>query len=245
MGRWAGERYRHMDSKRKEQILRVVIELFEKRRRQLEPGLDRQVIDLDLLPTDLNAIATLLGLKVKSQDDLDGSTPLSSETLGAVYRELKEIRIAGGKKHTRQRFTLAHELGHYLLHHQLVSYREVLTPGQGGDPTKRSAIEQEADFFAAELLMPTQSVRRVFTAQYFGGPIDGTRASDDIAFFLSQGPHRKFSASEIVRLGRHERARLFARIGTYGGVPFKPICEVFDVSVEAMAYRLEELGLVY
>ncbi|MFZ0244404.1 ImmA/IrrE family metallo-endopeptidase [Candidatus Binatus sp.] len=231
-----------MDSERREHILRAVVEVIEKLRRQLEAGLDRQVIDFDLLPTDLDAIATSLGLKVKIENELDGSTALASETLGAVYRKRKEIQIAGGKKHTRQRFTLAHELGHYLLHDQLVSYREVLAPSEAVDATNRPAIEQEADFFAVELLMPARSVGRVFQ-QYFGGPINGTVASDDVAHFLSQG-HRPFSASEIVRMGKHERARLFARIATYAGVQFKPICEVFDVSMEAMAIRLENLGLV-
>jgi hypothetical protein len=231
-----GERERKMDSRREEHILRIVTEVIEKLRRQLDAGLDRQVVDFDLLPTDLDAIATFLGLKVKSADEIDGSTSRASETLGAVYRERKEIHIAGGKQHTRQRFTFAHELGHYLLHDQLVSYRE-------GEPTNKPAVEQEADFFAAELLMPAQSVRRVFS-QYFGGPIDGTVANDDIAFFLSLGPHRKFSANEIVRIGRDERAKLFARIGTYAGVHFNPMCEVFDVSVESMAIRLKHLGLV-
>jgi Zn-dependent peptidase ImmA (M78 family) len=233
----------HMNAERKNHILRIVFQVIEKLKCQLEAGLDRQVIDFDLLPTDLDAIATSLGLKVETEDDLDGPTPRASETLGAVYRKKKEIQIAGGKKHTRQRFTLAHELGHYLLHDQLVSYREVLAPNEAGDRSNKPEIEQEADFFAVELLMPAQSVRRVFE-QYFGGPINGTVANDDIAHFLSQD-HRPFSASEIVRMGRHERARLFARIATYAGVQFKPICEVFDVSVEAMAYRLEGLGLVY
>jgi hypothetical protein len=232
-----------MDSERKEHILQVVTEVIERLRRQLDARLERRVVDFDLLPTDLDAIATLLGLKVKSGGEIDGSTSRASETLGAVYRERKEIHIASGKKHTRQRFTFAHELGHYLLHDQLVSYREAQAPSETGEPTNKPAVEQEADFFAAELLMPAQSVRRVF-AQYFGGPMDGAVANDDVAFFLSQGPHRKFSASEIVRIGRDERAKLFARIGTYAGVHFNPMCEVFDVSVEAMANRLKHLGLV-
>jgi len=174
-----------MDSERREHILRAVVEVIEKLRRQLEAGLDRQVIDFDLLPTDLDAIATSLGLKVKIENELDGSTALASETLGAVYRKRKEIQIAGGKKHTRQRFTLAHELGHYLLHDQLVSYREVLAPSEAVDATNRPAIEQEADFFAVELLMPARSVGRVFQ-QYFGGPINGTVASDDVAHFSAK-----------------------------------------------------------
>jgi hypothetical protein len=230
-----------MTSERKDQILRLVSGVIEKLKRQLDAGLDRQATEFDLLPVDLNAIATSLGLKIITTERLDGSTPAASETSGAIYRKRKEILIAGGDRHTRQQFTKAHELGHYLLHDQLVSFREDLT---SSDSANKPAIEEDADFFAAELLMPAQSVKRIFF-QYFGGPIDGTVASDDIAYFLSQEPHRKFSASEIVRMGKDGRARLFARIGTYAGVLFNPMCEVFDVSIEAMAIRLKkDLGLV-
>jgi Zn-dependent peptidase ImmA (M78 family) len=229
-----------MTSERKDQILRIVSGVIEKLRRQLDAGLDRQATEFDLLPIDLNAIATSLGLKIITRERLDGSTPTGSETSGAIYRKRKEILIAAGDKHTRQQFTKAHELGHYLLHDQLENFREVLASSDRGN---KPTIEQDADFFAAELLMPVQLVKRIFL-QYFGGSIDGTVPNDDIAFFLSQVPHRKFSASEIVKMGKDERAKLFARIGTYAGVHFNPMCEVFDVSVEAMANRLKDLGLV-
>ena len=56
----------------------------------------------------------------------------------------------------RQRFTLAHELGHYFLHSQ-----------QGSKPLKAfrlgtSMAEQEANYFAAELLMPEEMFRADF-----------------------------------------------------------------------------------
>lgn len=230
-----------MNSERRIEILRVVDGTIERLRRHLEASLDRQVTDFDLLPRDLYAIASLHGLKVKNEEELEGSM-VASETLGAFDRESKEVLIAAGKLHTRQRFTLAHELGHYLLHKQMKSFREKILGSEVGSSVKPE-IEQEADFFAAQLVKPERLVLRIFD-KYFGGPIDGTVLNDDVAFFLSQGPHRKFSASEIVRLGKHERAKLFARIGTYRGVHFKPMCEVFDVSMEAMANSLKDLGLV-
>jgi hypothetical protein len=231
-----------MNSERRIEILRVVNGTIERLKRQLETSLDRQVTDFDLLPRDLYAIASLLGLKVNSEEELDGST-VAAETLGAFDRERKEILIAAGKRHTRQRFTFAHELGHYLLHNQMKSFRERFPANEDGSSVKKTEIEQEADFFAAQLVKPDHLVLRIFD-NYFGGPIDGTLPNDDVAFFLSQVPHRKFSASEIVRLGKHERAKLFARIGTYRGIHFKPMCEVFDVSVEAMANSLKDLELV-
>jgi len=49
----------------------------------------------------------------------------------------------------RQRFSIAHEYGHYLLHHTH-SLNETRYPA----PTSSKAIEDEADLFASSLLVP-------------------------------------------------------------------------------------------
>jgi Zn-dependent peptidase ImmA (M78 family) len=58
----------------------------------------------------------------------------------------------------RQRFTVAHELGHHELHRQggaplLIADKDIF--GRGGDP-----IEQEANAFAGHLLMPDPAIAR-------------------------------------------------------------------------------------
>jgi Zn-dependent peptidase ImmA (M78 family) len=64
-----------------------------------------------------------------------------------------------GRKH----FTIAHELGHYFLLHQLkqnafyCSKNEIVEEGLWKDP-----IEQEANYFASCLLMPEEKVRNAF-----------------------------------------------------------------------------------
>jgi Zn-dependent peptidase ImmA (M78 family) len=55
---------------------------------------------------------------------------------------------------TRQRFTVAHELGHYYLRHARGSFAE---------PGGASRQEREAERFAAYLLMPAAWVRRYWT----------------------------------------------------------------------------------
>lgn len=66
-----------------------------------------------------------------------------------------------GRKH----FTIAHELGHYFLLHQLkqnafyCSKNEIVEEGFWKDP-----IEQEANHFASCLLMPEEKVRNAFLA---------------------------------------------------------------------------------
>jgi len=50
----------------------------------------------------------------------------------------------------RQRFTIAHELGHYFLHHDSNSETDAIISFRG----ERNNLEFQADQFAAELLMP-------------------------------------------------------------------------------------------
>ena len=60
----------------------------------------------------------------------------------------------------RQRFTIAHELGHFVLHPQqdaFVDFRKERTPGE-----ERSPRERQADMFAAALLMPRKSLLKDF-----------------------------------------------------------------------------------
>lgn len=64
-----------------------------------------------------------------------------------------------GRKH----FTIAHELGHYFLQHQLhqnsifCNNKDILEQGHQSNP-----IEREANYFASCLLMPEEKVRNTF-----------------------------------------------------------------------------------
>jgi Zn-dependent peptidase ImmA (M78 family)/transcriptional regulator with XRE-family HTH domain len=60
------------------------------------------------------------------------------------------IIITGGKPGDRQRFTLAHELGHLVMHHSF--------------PKGLSNVEHEADQFASEFLLPEDAMRRDIVA---------------------------------------------------------------------------------
>lgn len=60
------------------------------------------------------------------------------------------IFVAPGRGNGRRRFSIAHELGHFLLHRDLIAAG--MTPGP--------QHEREANEFAAELLMPEEVIRR-------------------------------------------------------------------------------------
>jgi Zn-dependent peptidase ImmA (M78 family)/transcriptional regulator with XRE-family HTH domain len=68
---------------------------------------------------------------------------------------------------TRQRFTLAHELGHYLLRHIdkfYIDFGGELSPAvTGGHPKYDWRAERAANDFAANLLMPASTVRAEHT----------------------------------------------------------------------------------
>ncbi|MFM8932629.1 MAG: ImmA/IrrE family metallo-endopeptidase [Gemmataceae bacterium] len=71
---------------------------------------------------------------------------------------------------TRRRFTMAHELGHHLLHRprmQSGMLRYDLAAEDGGHLSESALkqIEDEADLFAANMLMPEQWVRAWFVHQ--------------------------------------------------------------------------------
>lgn len=101
---------------------------------------------------------------IKSNDELE----LSFKDLGINDAYIKRIadnrfEIAVNSKHhpNRQRFSMAHEYAHYLLHRGKI---DSMPEGErilhrNGD---RNSIEYQANTFAAELLMPEVLVRRAF-----------------------------------------------------------------------------------
>jgi len=108
-------------------------------------------------PVQPEVIARKLGARMLYTDFED-------EISGVLYRDKGATIIAVNSLHhpNRQRFTVAHEVGHLVLHHMDThvdkAYRMVLrdsTSSQATDPR-----EIEANQFAAELLMPETMVER-------------------------------------------------------------------------------------
>ncbi len=90
--------------------------------------------------------------------------PLPGELSGMVHRASEGRAIIGvNSLHaaTRQRFTIAHELGHLLLHRDEMTHVDDKNPIAFRDRTSSSASDEreiEANQFAAELLMPTSMI---------------------------------------------------------------------------------------
>lgn len=108
-------------------------------------------------PVKVKDIAEALGIEVKLEE-------VDDDLSGFLYRERKSGRtvIGANANHhkNRQNFTIAHELGHYLLHEGETVHLDSKKPGytiQLRNPmssTGEDLSEREANLFAAELLMP-------------------------------------------------------------------------------------------
>lgn len=199
---------------------------------------------------DLVAICKFLGLKVEYVEELGGvhlHNPWAArgiEVSGRLERLKRTIVISLAFPLEYQRYTLAHEIAHWIFHPGLVHHREEANLDGRTSEHQSKPEEREAQIFAAALLMPDENVTREFNAR-FGGPIDSTVAADDLAYFLSVGSRTKIQASALRHMPTAKKAELFARCTSFEGRYFVSIAENFEVSIEAMAYSLEKLGLVY
>lgn len=101
----------------------------------------------------------------------DGLTWFEAET-DDFFIHLNTNRTRNNKpKSVKGRFTLAHELGHYFVpHHRLGLMNGELKPhGSFNFLTNQSAwqLERDADAFASNLLMPTNSVKEFIKGRRF------------------------------------------------------------------------------
>jgi Zn-dependent peptidase ImmA (M78 family) len=122
------------------------------------------------LPIDVEAIARRRGARVVYE-------PMARDLSGLLYRDGDTVVIGVNSIHApvRQRFTIAHEVGHLVLHdgrpvvldHVVrVNFRDP----QSGTATNREEID--ANRFAAELLMPRDLVLdEVRRSQDAGAPM--------------------------------------------------------------------------
>jgi len=79
---------------------------------------------------------------------------------GCIFYKENAIFVDVELSPTRLKFTLAHELGHYLLRHQTQEgmYADKKASYRGKDKNNE---ERAADIFAAELLMPEHEMRKL------------------------------------------------------------------------------------
>ncbi|WP_186288444.1 ImmA/IrrE family metallo-endopeptidase [Burkholderia gladioli] len=113
--------------------------------------------------SDLQSLVERLGGQMRYQDiwELESSESGSIEVRGDKDFV---ITIAAHTSRARDRFTIAHELGHYFLHYRLPKLK-----GKDSGPLRAARYggdqaEVEANWFAASFLMPEGPFKEAFQA---------------------------------------------------------------------------------
>jgi Zn-dependent peptidase ImmA (M78 family) len=120
----------------------------------------------DKLPVDVEAICKELGISIQRDDFKKINKKFNKHVSGVIYIKdnSKIIFINRDDSPQRQRFTIAHELGHYMLHR---NNERLLTDGvMISFRAFKNALEYEADDYAAKLLMPEKHVRDYYDNMY-------------------------------------------------------------------------------
>jgi len=111
------------------------------------------------LPVNVENIASKLGVKVsilspwiRENDGLSGLAEIDSNGNRVIYFNNSESK-------NRQRFTMAHELGHHALNH--VNPQNPCFRDDSNTFNSNSSVwqEREANNFAAQLLMPLDAIK--------------------------------------------------------------------------------------
>lgn len=129
-------------------------------------------------PVDVYKIADSLGLRVETLElgnDISGK--IERSWFGGGYIASLNTKHAA----TRRRFTLAHEIAHFVLH------RDMIGDGIADDAMYRSArgseIERQANAYAATILMPAPLVKLAFRSgtKSFSGMAHAFDVSPEVA----------------------------------------------------------------
>ena len=156
---------------------------------------------------------------------------------GFLDRPKKLVGLADHQPFRTKRFTLAHEVGHILLHHRLHHHRELPLHGMTEPREPADLIEREANHFAGCFLVPSKQLKLAFAASF---NVDCLTLTDDVAFellgagFMSlmNGPYESLAFERLVAQAQRFRSRHFGSLH-----------DLFAVSPTTLAIRLRQVGL--
>lgn len=159
----------------------------------------------------------------------------SSDVLGATWIKEETVRIDESLDPTntpylegRYNYTVAHEIGHWVLHRPLLIREEnqgSLFDSEGPEAIvcrssqKKEPMEVQADLFASYLLMPEDRVRETWRDMFGSG-------TPRITFNMNKGAQHIGSIMHPIS----DNAKMMAKR--------------FKVSSQAMQIRLEKLGFI-
>lgn len=160
----------------------------------------------------------------------------SFEVAGVIDTAKKYVEVSQNFSNETIAFTIAHELGHALLHPNQVLHRE--RPIDGSNTNSQKDIkEMQADRFAACFLMPRKLVINQFETRF---NVKKIHLDNRTAMEFGM----KLSDLQMQCRTPRDFARVIANVTQVTYNTFQSLANQFGVSAEAMAIRLEELDLV-
>jgi len=187
---------------------------------------------------DIGKALELVGYRLELRDSLGFQVARKGqiEVAGLIDRDRRLVAVSNQFSGPSLAFTMAHELGHAVLHPEGGGVHRDRSRDVPGLP--RDADEVEADLFAVQFLMPERLVRERFEARFGRAPFVLDEAT---AFALIKRNHdvanERFPTLRAL-------SRCLANVEAYNTRNFESMASLFGVSVVSMAIRLEELGLV-
>jgi Zn-dependent peptidase ImmA (M78 family) len=214
-----------------QRALHVQREMWDKQS-VLWPG--QKVHRLDLC--EPRVVAQYLGYVVQ-EGFISGDARAGYRFGGFVNRELGVVAVSDHQGERAKRFTLAHEIGHLELHPGIHHHREL--PMQGLEPREPADWkEREANHYAGCLLVPTAVLVKAFQGAF---RVKTLKLTDEIAWEMLGEEY-----AQLTNAPPQSRAlaRLIAKANRFRGRHFGPLHDLFKVSDQTMAIRLEQTGLV-
>lgn len=159
------------------------------------------------------------------------------EIAGLINQANRLVVISDKFPEPIRRFTGAHELAHALFHNQQIQHRDL--PLDNSGPYRLRAFDEKvADKGATYFLMPKKDVIKQFLLRF---RISSLSINEETSFNLTRG-----NVSDLKRECKNLRqfSRKLSSVESYDGQRFESLAQRFNVSVQAMAIRLEQLNLL-
>lgn len=216
-----------------EEALEVQREMWD-RQVSIWPGKRVQRLDC----CDPWEVAKYLNFHVQEGDLSFPNLPYGVRLGGFLNRAARLVAIADQLKPRTKRFTLAHELGHVLLHPGMHHHREMPIHGLG-EPREPAELEElQANHFAGCLLVPTSLLKKAFWSMF---KFEYLTLTDDVAYALIGEDYMSLMNSPPCSLAFHRRV---GEVERFDCRQFQSLVDLFQVHPTTMAIRLRQCGLV-
>lgn len=133
---------------------------------------NRDIIEelVNSVPVNIEALIRSAGIELNknaSQDEIRQG--VNRNNIGEIRNEngVYKILVLGSDHYYRKRFTMAHELGHFVLHREKIDKAGTISDSENfsanfSENKITQEEERDASDYAAKILMPEDKIREIF-----------------------------------------------------------------------------------